>query len=106
MEKNYPLKQTTRKGGKNSTTKNANPKQEKNNLFIKNVPSNYCAKVDRQKLWDNMPQPKPKANQEAETSFILKSLQKPIQKLEADMPSEMMPTQKVGHTLVKKNKVP
>ena len=46
-------------------------------------------------MWDNMPQPKPKANQEAETSIILKLLQKPIQKLEADMPSEMMPTQHV-----------
>ena len=32
MEKNYPLKLTTRKGGKNSTTKKCKPKARKNHF--------------------------------------------------------------------------
>ena len=75
--------------------KNANPKQEKNILFSKPVPSTYCVKTVRQKPWDNMPQPNPKVDPEAKSATKQPMLQKPTQKLEADMPSEMMPTQHV-----------
>ena len=66
--------------------------QSKTKLFNKPVPSTYCVKVDGQKLWDNMPQPNPKPNPEAEHAISQKLLQTPTQKLEANMPSEMMPT--------------
>ena len=93
--KNYPLKITTRKGGKYFFL-NATQKQEKKLLFSKPVPSIYCVKVDGQKLRDKMPQPNSKANlsnPEAKTAISQNLLQKPNQKLEAEMPSEMMPAE-------------
>ena len=86
MEKNYPLKLTTRKGGK-QIIKNCKPKAKKL-LICKPVPSPYCVKTVRQKPWDNIPQPNPKANSEAKPATKQPLLQKPTKKLEVDMPSE------------------
>jgi hypothetical protein len=91
--KNYPLKITTRKGGK-KLKKNSLKATKNVLLFSKPVPSKYCVKDERQKPWANMPQPNPKVNPEASKSVTKQPmLQMPTQKLEADMPSETMPTE-------------